>query len=181
MIPIAKPLIGREEIRAVVSVLKSGNLTTGKNVETFERQFSELIGTRHGIACSSGTAALRVGLEALGIKEGDEVITTPFTFIATANSVIYNRATPVFADVDERTFNIDPGNIREKITERTRAVLVVHLYGMPCDMGPIREICDEKGILLVEDACQAHAAEYEGKKAGSFGKLSTFSFYATKT
>jgi len=180
MIPIAKPIMGREEIKAVVDVLKSGSLTQGKNVETFEKQFSSFIGTKHGIACSSGTAALQVGIEAAGVREGDEVITTPFTFIASANAIVYNRAKPIFADIDAGTFNIDPGKIREKITHKTKAVVVVHLYGQPCDMAPIQELCKEKDLLLIEDACQAHGAEYRGKKAGSFGILSAFSFYATK-
>jgi len=180
MIPIAKPALGKEEISAVLRVLKSGQLTQGENVELFEKQFSSFIGTKHAIACSSGTAALLAGLEALGIGKGDEVITTPFTFIATANAVVYNGAKPVFADIDERSFNIDPVNINSCITPKTKAVLVVHMYGQPCDMKPIKELCKKKGLLLIEDCAQAHGAEYKGKKVGSLSDLSTFSFYATK-
>lgn len=180
MIPIASPALGPEEIRAAVKVLKSGNLTQGKSVHEFEDKFSSFIGTKHGVACSSGTAALQVGLEALGVKEGDEVITTPFTFIATGNSIIYNGAVPVFSDIDSRTFNIDPVKIESKITEKTKAVMVVHLYGQPCDMASIVKICRDNDLLLIEDSAQAHGAEYKGKRVGSFGNLSTFSFYATK-
>jgi perosamine synthetase len=180
MIPIASPAVGPEEIRAAVGVLRSGNLTQGRNVHEFESRFSSFIGTKHGIACSSGTSAMQVGLEALGVTEGDEVITTPFTFIATGNCVLYNHATPVFADIDARTFNIDPVKIESRITGKTKAVLVVHLYGQPCDMAGITRMCKEKGLLLIEDCAQAHGAEYKGKRVGSFGDLSTFSFYATK-
>ncbi len=180
MIPIASPRIGKAEIDAVVGVMKSGNLTQGKVVKDFEEKFSSYIGSKYGIAASSGTSALVVGIEALGIKEGDEVITTPFTFIATSNSVLYSRAKPVFADIDGKSFNIDPVSIESKITDRTRAVLVVHLYGQPCRMGEIKRICKDHGLLLVEDCAQAHGAEYEGKKVGTFGELSMFSFYATK-
>jgi perosamine synthetase len=180
MIPIASPALGPEEIRAVVRVLKSGNLTQGKSVHEFEDKFSSFIGTKHGIACSSGTSALQVGLEAIGIKEGDEVITTPFTFVATGNSILYNGAVPVFADIDSRTFNIDPVKMESKITEKTKAVMVVHLYGQPCDMSSIEKICNENDLLLIEDCAQAHGAEYKGRKVGSLGDLSTFSFYATK-
>jgi len=180
MIPIAKPVLGKEEISAVSKVIRSGAITQGKLTEEFERGFASFIGTKHGIACSSGTSALQVGLEAVGIKPGDEVITTPFTFIATANAIVYNRAKPVFADVDEKTFNIDAGSIKSKITRKTKAVMVVHLYGQACDMKPIKELCSDKGLLLIEDAAQAHGAEYKSRKAGSFGDLSTFSFYATK-
>jgi perosamine synthetase len=180
MIHIASPVIGKEEVDAVSKVVKSGNLVQGENVHRFEDEFSSFIGTKKGVACSSGTAALMIGLEALGIKEGDEVITTPFTFIATSNSILYNRATPVFADIDEKTFNIDPVKIESAITDKTKAVMVVHLYGQPCNMHEIKEICDSHDLLLVEDCAQAHGAEYRGKKVGTFGDLSAFSFYATK-
>jgi perosamine synthetase len=180
MIQIASPNIGKDEIDAVVSVLKTGQIAQGEKVSAFERDFSSYIGLKHGIACSSGTSALVVGLEALGIKPGDEVITTPFTFIATSNSVIHSGAKPVFADIDERTFNIDPVNIESGITDKTKAVLVVHLYGNPCNMDEIRGICDRYDLLLIEDCAQAHGAEYKSKKVGTFGDLSMFSFYATK-
>ncbi len=180
MIPIASPSIGKEEINAVADVLRSGILAQGEKVKLFEKNFSSHMGVKHGIACSSGTSALVSGLEALGIKEGDEVITTPFTFIATSNAILYNRGRPVFADIDEKTFNIDPVNIESKITKKTKAVIVVHLYGNPCDMDRIKAICEKHGLLLIEDCAQAHDAEYRGKKVGTFGDLSMFSFYATK-
>ncbi len=180
MIPIASPDIGQEEIGAVVEVLKSGRVVQGKKVAEFEEKFSSYIGTSHGVACSSGTSALQFGLESIGIKKDDEVITTPFTFIATSNSILFNRAKPVFADIGEKTFNIDPVNIESKITEKTKAVVIVHLYGQPCNMKEIKKICSDHDVMLIEDAAQAHGAEYDGKKAGTFGDISTFSFYASK-
>ncbi len=180
MISIASPAIGSEEINAVNAVLRSGMLTQGEKVKAFEKNFSSYIGTRHGVACSSGTSALVSGLEALGIKDGDEVITTPFTFIATSNAVLYNGGRPVFADIDEKTFNIDPVNIEHVMTKKTKAVIVVHLYGQPCDMTKIKEVCDAHDLLLIEDCAQAHGAEYKDRKVGTFGDVSMFSFYATK-
>jgi perosamine synthetase len=179
-IQIARPAIGKEEIRAVTEVLKSGNLVQGEKVRAFEGDFSGYIGTRHGIAVSSGTAALQIGLQALDMKKGDEVITTPFTFAATANAIIHCGAKPVFADIDPRTFNIDPEKIKRCLTERTKAIVCVHLYGQPCEMEPILKICKYSGASLVEDAAQAVGAEYKGKRIGTFGKISAFSFYATK-
>ncbi len=180
MIQIAKPDIRRKEIELVTEVLKSGALTQGAYVSKFEEKFASFIGTKHGIACSSGTSALTTAVEAAGIGPGDEVITTPFTFIASSNAILYSRAKVVFADIDERTFNIDPVSIASKITDKTKAVLVVHLYGQPCRMNEIRKICDDNDLLLIEDCAQAHGAEYKGKKVGSIGDVSAFSFYATK-
>jgi perosamine synthetase len=180
MINIASPTIGREEIAAVVKVLKSGSIVKGAQVSEFESLFAKYIGSKRAVSCSSGTAALQVGIEALGIGEGDEVITTPFTFIATSNSIIYNRAKPVFADIDERTFNIDPAKIKAAITKKTKAVLPVHLYGQPCNMDEITEICEKHDLMLIEDCAQSHGAQFGKKKAGTFGDLSAFSFYATK-
>ena len=180
MIPIAKPLIGEEEKRAVLEVLSSGNLAQGPRVRTFEESFASYIGVNHAVATSSGTSALHLALLACGIKSGDEVITTPFSFIASANAILYCNAKPVFADIDERTLNIDPEQIKEMITPKTKAVVVVHLYGQPCDMKAITEICQDYELKLIEDACQAHGAEYYGKKVGSFGDAACFSFYPTK-
>ncbi|MEW6328538.1 MAG: DegT/DnrJ/EryC1/StrS family aminotransferase [Candidatus Micrarchaeota archaeon] len=180
MIPIAKPLMGEEEMAAVREVLKSGILAQGPKVREFEDAFAQYIGVSHAIATSSGTAALHAALLAMGIKNGDEVITSPFSFIASANSVLYCGAKPVFADVREEDFNIDPGEIRKKITKKTRAVIPIHLYGLPADMDEINEIARDKGLLVLEDACQAHGAEYKGKKAGSIGDAAVFSFYPTK-
>jgi len=178
VIPISRPVIGEEEIRAVTEVLKSGNLVQGRKVEQFENDFSRYIGTKFAAAVSSGTSALQIGLQSLGIQKGDEVITTPFTFAATANAIIHCGAKPVFADIDPRTFNLDPEKI--KISQRTKAVICVHLYGQPCEMDSLTNICKVANVKLVEDAAQAVGAEYRGRKIGTFGYLSAFSFYATK-
>jgi perosamine synthetase len=148
-------------------------------VEEFEKDFASYIGTRYAIAVNSGTAALHVALLAADIKPGDEIITTPFSFIATANCALFCNAVPVFADIDERTFNIVPDLIKNKITARTKAVVVVDLYGQPADMAEIAALCEKHNLILVEDACQAHGAEYNGQKVGSFG-IGCFSFYPTK-
>jgi len=179
MIPISKPLLGEEEKRAVKQVLDSGSLTQGEWVRKFEEEFSRYVGTKFAIATNSGTSALHAALLSLGIGRGDEVITTPFSFIATANSILHAGASPIFADIDEATFNIDPMKIEQKITDKTKALLVVHLFGQPCDMKRIVEICEEHDLILIEDACQAHGAEFDGKKVGSFG-TGCFSFYPTK-
>ncbi|MEM5847376.1 MAG: DegT/DnrJ/EryC1/StrS family aminotransferase [Candidatus Aenigmatarchaeota archaeon] len=180
MIKIASPVIGEEEIKAVEEVLRSGILAQGPKVKEFEEKIAEYIGVKYAIATSSGTTALHTALLAVGIKPGDEVITTPFTFIATANSILYCGAKPVFVDVDERTFNINPSLIEEKITEKTKAILPVHLYGQPADMKSLMKICEKHNLILVEDAAQALGAEFEGKKVGSFGDCAIFSFYPTK-
>jgi len=180
MIKIASPSIGRNEIKAVIEVLKSGMLAQSQKVKEFEEKVAEYVGVKYAIATSSGTAALHTALLAVGIKPGDEVITTPFTFVATANSILYCNAKPVFVDVDEKTFNIDPEKIEEKITERTKAILPVHLYGQPADMEKILKICESHNLLLIEDAAQALGAEFNNKKVGSFGICGIFSFYPTK-
>jgi len=180
MIKIAHPIIGREEEQAVLDVLRSGVIIQGEKVEEFENKFAEYCNTKYAIATSSGTAALHTGLMAMGIKEGDEVITTSFSFIATANSILYVNAKPVFADIDEKTFNISPDSILEKITRRTRAILPVHLFGQPADMQAIKEIADDHHLYILEDACQAHGAKYANKKVGSIGNTAAFSFYPTK-
>jgi len=179
MIPIAKPIIAEDEIKAATAVLRSGVIAQGRRVEEFEEAFAKFIGTEHAVAVNSGTAALHIALLAHGIGEGDEVITSPFTFIATANSILFTGARPVFADVEEETFNIAPDSAADKITPRTKAIMPVHLYGQPCDMKRIMEIAQKHGLIVIEDACQAHGAEYEGKKVGSFG-TGCFSFYPTK-
>ena len=179
MIPIAKPFISEEEISAVTGVMRSGNIAEGQKVKDFEAAFAGYAGTSHAVAVNSGTAALHVALLAHNIGSGDEVITTPFTFIASANSVLFAGARPVFADIEEDTFNIDPQSIVEKITPRTKAIIPVHLYGQTADMESIMEIARDHDLVVIEDACQAHGATYEGKMAGSFG-TGTFSFYPTK-
>lgn len=179
MIPIAKPLLGKEEIDAVTEVLSSGMIAQGPKVDEFELAFSEYTGCEYAAAVNSGTAALHIALLAYGIGKGDEVITTPFSFIATANSILYTGAKPIFADIEPDTFNIDPEKIQEKITPNTRAILPVHLYGHPADMKAIMEIAEDKKLIVVEDACQSHGAAFHGKKVGSFG-TGAFSFYPTK-
>lgn len=179
MIPIAKPIIGDEEKKAVLEVLNSGIIAQGPKVKEFEQNFAEYTGTEYAVAVNSGTAALHIALLAQGIGPGDEVITTPFSFIATANSILYTGAKPVFVDVEEETFNIDPEKIQEKITGRTKALLPVHLYGHMADMKAIMDISQDHNLVLVEDACQSHGAEFDGRRAGSFG-TGCFSFYPTK-
>jgi perosamine synthetase len=180
MIPIAKPIIGNDEIQAVTEVLKSGMLAQGKVVEEFETSFADYVGVRNAIAVSNGTVSLDLALKAIGIKPGDEVIVPSFTFISTANAVLFQGAKPVFADVDGRTFNINPEDVSEKISERTKAIIGVHLFGHPFDVDAIQEICEDCNLYLIEDCAQAHGAEYKGKRVGKFGVAGCFSFYATK-
>ena len=179
-IPIAKPLIGRQERRAVNKVLKSGGLAQGPKVAEFETNFSKFVGGRECVAVNSGTSALHVALLSLGIGPGDEVIVPSFTFAATANSVSLVGATPVFVDIDPVTFNLDPKLIEASITARTKAIQVVHLYGLPANMNAIKEITKKHNLLLVEDAAQAHLAEIDGQAVGTFGDAAAFSFYPTK-
>lgn len=179
MIPISKPYIGETEKNAVLEVLESGMLAQGPRTALFEERFAALCGVRHAIAVSNGTTALMVALAAHGIGPGDEVITSPFTFIATVNAILYAGAQPVFVDVDEATFNLDPVLVEEKITPRTKAILPVHLYGYVCDMGALQALAERRGLVIIEDACQSVMASYQGRRAGSFG-TGAFSFYATK-
>jgi dTDP-4-amino-4,6-dideoxygalactose transaminase len=178
-IPLVRPMIGRREMAAVAAVLRSGQIAQGAEVEAFEAEFAEMCGTREAVAVNSGTAALFVALAAHGIGPGDEVIVPPFSFVATASCVLMTGAHPVFVDVREDDFNIDPELIEQHITPHTRAIIPVHLYGQPADMTLISEIAERHGLAIIEDACQAHAAEWRGKRAGSFG-TGTFSFYPTK-
>lgn len=171
----------KEEIRKVFEeVLASGQYVGGRYVEEFEKEFARWTGTKYCVSVSSGTDALKYALMALDIGSGDEVITTPLTFIATAEAIVLVGAKPVFVDVNSDTFLIDPSLLEEKITERTRAIIPVHLFGAVCDMEKIREVATKYGIAVVEDAAQAHGAVYKGKKAGSLGDIATFSFYPTK-
>jgi len=179
MIRIAQPLLGEEEEQAVLAALRSGRLAQGPLVRRFEEAFARYIGVREAVAVSSGTAALHVALLAHGVGPGDEVVTSPFTFVATANAVLATGARPVFADVSEEDFNLDPARAGECINERTRALLPVHLYGQPADMEALMALARRHGLALVEDACQAVGASFGGRKVGSFG-TGCFSFYATK-
>jgi dTDP-4-amino-4,6-dideoxygalactose transaminase len=165
---------------AVARVLESGQFTGGREVTAFEEEFATYCGARHGIACNSGTSALHLALLAAGIGPGDEVITVPFTFYATVAAIGYTGATPVFVDIDPATFNMDPAKVEAAITSRTRAILIVHLYGQCADMDPILEIARRRNLIVIEDAAQAHGAEYHGRRAGSIGDIACFSFYPTK-
>jgi dTDP-4-amino-4,6-dideoxygalactose transaminase len=165
---------------AVIRVLESGRYVLGPEVSAFEAEFAASCGTRHAVGVSSGTSALQLALLALGIGQGDEVITTPFTFVATVAAVLYTGARPVLVDVEQETLTLDPQLLERAITPRTRAVLPVHIHGQPADMDPILEIAGHHGVPVVEDAAQSHAAEYRGRRAGSDGVLGCFSFYPGK-
>lgn len=179
MIPISKPFIGDEEKQAVMAVLDSGMLVQGPRVAQLEEKFAALCGVKHAIATSSGTTALHLALLANDIGPGDEVITVSFTFMATVSTILMTGARPVFVDVEPDTFNINPGLIEAALTPRTKAILLVHLYGYPCDMGAIMAIAERHGLKVIEDACQAVGATYHGRPVGSFG-TGMFSLYATK-
>jgi len=180
MIPIARPMLGEEEIAAVAEVMRSGMIAQGPKVEEFERAFAGYCETSHGVAVTSGTTALHAALLALGIGPGDEVIVPAFTFFATASSVCMCGARPVFVDVDEDTFNISIEAVQEHLSQRTRAVIGVHLFGQPFSIRPVEEICGERGIPCIEDAAQAHGARYHGRRVGGWGMAGCFSFYPTK-
>ena len=180
MIHIASPTIGEEERKAVMEVMESGMLVKSDKVKELEDKVADYVRTKHAVATSSGTTALHLALMGMGIKHGDEVITSPFSFIATANSILFCGAKPVFADIDPGTFNIDPEKIEDKITEKTKAILPVHLYGHPAEMDSIKEIARKHDLKVLEDSAQAHGSEYGGRKVGSLGDCSAFSFYATK-
>ena len=180
LINIASPMIGDDEIAAVTEVLKSGMLAQGKKVEELEEKFAEFCQTKHAIATGNGTQALHITLLANGIGPGDEVVTSAFSFVASATSILHTGAKPVFADINPKTFNIAPEEIQKKITPRTKAIMPVHIFGLCTDMPAIREIAENHDIKIIEDACQAHGSGVNGKRAGSFGNAAGFSFYPTK-
>lgn len=180
MIILSRPSIGKDEIAAVVEVLESGILAGGVRVKEFEERFAKACGTSEAVAVGSGTAALHLGLLAIGIGPGDEVIVPSFTFAASANSIRITGATPVFVDIDPSDYTIHPDAIERLITDRTRAVMPVHLYGQMAPMDEIAALADRAGIHIVEDAAQAHLAESAGRAAGSVGAVGAFSFYPTK-
>ncbi len=179
MIPVARPLIGQEEEEAVLAVLRSGIIAQGPEVERFEAEFAAVCGARYAVAVMNGTIALYLALLAHNIGPGDEVITTPFSFIATANSILMTGATPVFVDIDPHTYNLNTDQIAAAITSRTRAIMPVHLYGQPADMAPIMNLAERHHLAVIEDAAQAIGATYRGQPVGSFG-TGCFSLYATK-
>jgi len=179
-LPFAAPLLGDEEIQEVVHCLRSGWLTTGHKVKQFEREFGEFIGAKHALAVNSCTAALHLALEAVGVGPGDEVITTPMTFTATAAVIEHLGARPVFADVTARTLNIDPEQIRRRLSPRTKAILPVHFAGQACDMDAIVDIARGAGVPVIEDAAHAIPTRYNGRMVGTLSDITCFSFYATK-
>ena len=179
-IPFARPWIDDAEIGAVSEVLASKWISTGPKTAEFERRFAEYIGVKHALAVSSCTAALHLSLVAARVGESDEVITTPYTFTATSEAIGYTGAKPVFVDIDPATLNIDVNKIAEKITARTKAVLPVHIAGLPCDMDALLEICKGRNLVLIDDAAHAIPTDYKGHRIGSIGDLSAFSFYANK-
>jgi dTDP-4-amino-4,6-dideoxygalactose transaminase len=171
----------KEEINsAISSVLESGKFIMGENVKKFEDDFARYIGTKHAIGVASGTDALMLALKALGVRGGDEVITVSFTFISTVDSIIRNGAYPIFIDINLEDYTMNTSQVERAITKRTKALLPVHLYGYPVDMDPLLEVADKHGLYIVEDAAQAHGAEYKGRKVGSIGHVSCFSFYPSK-
>jgi perosamine synthetase len=179
MINIAKPQVGQEEKQAVLEVLDSGMIAQGPRVKAFEEAFAEMCEVKHAVATTSGTTALHTALLAHDIGPDDEVITSPFTFIASANSILFVGAKPVFVDIDPATFNIDPDLIEKAITSKTKAIMPIHLFGLSADMNRIMAIAKKYKLIVIEDACQSHGAVCDGKKAGSFG-TGTFSLYPTK-
>jgi dTDP-4-amino-4,6-dideoxygalactose transaminase len=169
-----------EILKAVEGVLEGMNLHIGPNVRTLESEFAAYCGSKYAVGVGSGTDAILIALKAAGIKAGDEIITTPHTFFATVEAIVLAGAVPVFADIDLETFDIDPGQAEKKITKRTKAFLPVHMYGQAADMKPLLALAEKHGLKVIEDACQAHGAEYGGKLCGSFGTAGCFSFYYTK-
>ena len=181
LIPVAAPSLDGNEKAYVMDCLESTWISsTGKYIERFEAAFAEFCGTKHAISCCNGTIALHLSLMALGVAPGDEVIVPTLTFISTANAVTYCGARPVFVDSEPKTWNLDPALIEAKITPRTKGIIVVHLYGHPADMNAVFAIARRHGLFVVEDAAQAHGAEYEGRRVGSMGDTGAFSFYGNK-
>lgn len=179
-IPLASPVFDDEMKRVTLAALSSEPFVLGESVFRFEEEFAKYCGVHYAVSTSSGTCALQLSLIALDIKRGNHVITTPATFIATANAALHVNAVPVFADIDLRTYNVDPVLLKNKMTEKTKAIVPVHLFGYPADMNSISEISERHHVCVIEDACQAHGAEYYGKKVGSIGDVGCFSFYSTK-
>ena len=181
VIPLARPVLGEAEERAVIEVLRSGQLSLGPRVGEFERRFAARVGAPLASAVSSGTAGLHLALRAVGVGEGDDVITSPFSFVASANAALYERARPVFADIDPVTLNLDPQAAAAAVTERTRAILPVHIFGYPADMPAFERIAQQRGLAIVEDACEALGARHaDGSPVGGRGHPAAFGFYANK-
>lgn len=169
------------DIEAVVRTLKSDYLTCGPEITALEEKLCRVTGAKYAVVCSNGTAALHMACQAAGVAEGDEVITTPITFAASANCALYCGAKPVFADIDEKTYNIDPAEVARKVTERTKAVVAVDFTGQAVDLNPLRRLCDERGIVLIEDGAHSIGTTYDGQGVGSIADMTTFSFHPVKT
>lgn len=183
MIPVCEPVLGEEEVNNATDAIRRGLISgsvKGSYIDAFEKDFSKYCGTKYGVATSSGTTALHLAMASLRLGPGDEVIMPAFTNIATALCVIYTGAKPVFIDSEPETWNIDVNKISDAITTRTKAIIVVHIYGHPTEMDPVLEIAREKGVYVVEDAAEAHGAEYKGRKVGGLGDINCFSFYVNK-
>jgi dTDP-4-amino-4,6-dideoxygalactose transaminase len=181
LLPFHRPEITDDDVQSVVETLRSGWLTTGPKVKQFEEDFARYLGCGHAVAVNSGTAALHLALDAIGIKEGDDVIVPTLTFAATAEVVLYFKANPVLVDCRSDTLNLDPKQVESAITPRTKAIIPVHIGGQPCDMNPILELARHYNLRVIEDAAHALPAAYHGKKVGTIGDITCFSFYATKT
>jgi perosamine synthetase len=179
-IPLSSPWLDEREEEAVADVLRSGRLSLGPTADRFEEAFAEVVGAPYATAVSSGTAGLHLLCVAAGVHPGDEVLTSPYSFVASANCAIYEGATPVFADVDRRTFNLSPAAVAAAITDRTRAVVAVDIYGYPCELDELRTVCEARGVALIQDACEALGARYKGNPVGSQGPSAVFAFYPNK-
>lgn len=177
---MAKPYLGDREKELVNEVLDSGILSIGPKVEEFEKKFAEVIGTKYACAVNNGTCGLHLMMLTAGIGDGDEVVTSPFSFISSSNSILYVGAKPVFVDIEEKTYNMDPTKIEAAITSKTKAILVVHIFGQASDMDPIMAIAKKHNLLVLEDACESICAAYKGKSVGTFGQSSAFAFYPNK-
>jgi perosamine synthetase len=180
MIPLSAPDITQREIDAVVEVMRSGVLSMGPKIREFERKIAEFTGVSHAVAINSGTSGLHLVIKAMGIKEGDEVITTPFSFISSTNCILYENAVPIFCDIDLDLLEMDPYEIRKKITKKTRAILAVDIFGHPCNITELRKIACEYDLLLIEDACEAIGSEHLGIKTGAGADAAVFAFYPNK-
>jgi perosamine synthetase len=179
-IPLSAPWLDEREEDLVLEVLRSGRLSLGPCIDRFEELFAERVGAPYAAAVSSGTAGLHMLAHAAGLEPGDEAVTSPYSFVASANCFVYEGATPVFADVDPRTYNLDPAAVEAAITERTRAVVAVDIFGYPAELDPLRELCERHGLVLIDDACEALGAEYKGRPVGAQGVSAVFAFYPNK-
>jgi perosamine synthetase len=179
-VSLSSPWLDEREEELVSAVLRSGRLSLGPTIDRFEEEFADIVGAPYAAAVSSGTAGLHLLCITAGVAQGDEVVTSPYSFVASANCAIYEGATPVFADVDRRTLNLDPAAVEAAITDRTRAVVAVDIYGYPCELDELRALCDERGIALIEDACESLGARYKGHPIGSQGPSGVFAFYPNK-